>query len=388
MNHKIKRNIKLEYIFRFIGNFSITEAIWVLYLSYKGMSLAEIGILEGIFHITSLLSEVPSGALADLMGRKKVMILSCISSMISACIMLISSQMWQFTIAFIFSAWSFNLMSGSEDALLYDSFLYLGEEKQYYKVNSHLEVIIEVAQGLATFVGGMLAERSFTYCYITTVVIAGISLIPCVLFEEPVLEHSKKQDKVTWKQHFITSFQVMKESPQVRKILFFYSFVFTFYTSIFFYCQKYFEEVGLNKVKISIVMLFAGFFSCFGSLLSEKLVKRVGENIKYIAAIIMGASILGMALGNIMLSIGCLAFASFFNAMLYPLQSASLNRLIPSEQRATIISVGSMVFSVFMIVLFPIMGFVADNCRPEMSFLIAGVSEVSSILLIIKKKRE
>ena len=78
--------------------------------------------------------------------------------------------------------------------------------KQYYKVNSHLEVIIEVAQGLATFVGGILAERSFAYCYIATVVIVGISLLPCILFEEPVLENSRKQDKVTWKEHFIISF--------------------------------------------------------------------------------------------------------------------------------------------------------------------------------------
>ena len=55
LNHKIRRNITLEYIFSFISKFSLTEAIWVLYLSYKGMSLAQIGILEGIFHITSLL---------------------------------------------------------------------------------------------------------------------------------------------------------------------------------------------------------------------------------------------------------------------------------------------------------------------------------------------
>lgn len=65
MKNKIGRNITLEYIFRFIGNFSITEVIWVLYLAHKGLSLTEIGILEGIFHVTSLLSEVPSGALAD-----------------------------------------------------------------------------------------------------------------------------------------------------------------------------------------------------------------------------------------------------------------------------------------------------------------------------------
>lgn len=387
MKNKIRRNITLEYLFRFIGNFSITEVIWVLYLAHKGLSLTEIGILEGIFHVTSLLSEVPSGALADLMGRKRVMIVSCISSMISACIMLVSSQMWQFGIAFVFSAWSFNLMSGSEDALVYDSLLYLGEETSYYKVNSRLEVIIEVAQALATFVGGLLAECSFAYCYIATIVIGGISLLPCSLMKEPVLEHSTKKEKISWKEHFVTSFQVMKENPAVRKILFFYSYVFTFYTSVFFYCQKYFEEAGLNKVQISLVMLFAGTVSCFGSIWSEKLVRKVGENMKYIAAFVMGASILGMAFGNVIVSIGCIAGTSFFNAMLYPLQSASLNSLIPSEQRATIISVGSMIFSVFMIVLFPVMGFAADNFGLHVSFLIAGTCEVCSMLLISNKKK-
>lgn len=179
----------------------------------------------------------------------------------------------------------------------------------------------------------------------------------------------------------------MKGSKKVRKILFFFSYVFTFYTSVFFYCQKYFEEAGLNKVQISLVMLLAEAFSCFGTILSEKLVKRVGENMKYIAAFVMGAAILGMAWGNVILSIGCLAGASFFNAMLYPLQSASLNRLIPSEQRATIISVGSMIFSVFMIVLFPVMGFAADNFGLHVSFLIAGTCEVCSMLLISNKKK-
>lgn len=43
-------------------------------------------------------------------------------------------------------------------------------------------------------------------------------------------------------------------------------------------------------------------------------------------------------------------------SMLYPVQSICLNRLIPSEQRATLISVDSMLFSIVMIVLFPAAG--------------------------------
>lgn len=71
MKKKLERNIKIDYVSRFLANFDFSGAIWVLYLAYKGMNLWQIGILEGIFHVVSFLSEVPSGAAADLWGRKK-----------------------------------------------------------------------------------------------------------------------------------------------------------------------------------------------------------------------------------------------------------------------------------------------------------------------------
>lgn len=46
--------------------------------------------------------------------------------------------------------------------------------------------------------------------------------------------------------------------------------------------------------------------------------------------------------------------------MLYPVQSEQLNSLIPSGQRATLISVNSMFFSVAMILVFPLAGALAD----------------------------
>lgn len=388
MKNKVRRNIKLEYIMRFVEYFSVTEAIWVLYLAYKGLSFAEIGILEGIFHITSLLSEVPSGAMADLLGRKKTIILGRICSMLSAGLMLAATQEWNFAIAFIFSAWGYNLLSGSEEALVYDSFLYLGEEKNYYKVNSRLEVIIEIAQGISTFIGGILAEQSFAYCYIGELIIVAISIVPCFMMEEPVLEERKKQERVTWKEHFVTSFRVLKDSPQVTKILLFFSLAFTFYTSVYFYSQQYFLEHGLNKVQISTIMLAAGGISCLGAIFSERFVKWLEERTKYIAAGFVGIGITGMFLGNVLVAVSCFMEMSFFNALLYPLQSASLNKLTPSGQRATIISVGSMVTSVFMILLFPAMGWIADQSNLEWTFLLTGNIEIIVLISLgILKKR-
>lgn len=383
MKDKMKRNIGLDYIFRFLTSFSLTEAIWVLYLAYKGLSLAQIGLLEGVFHITSLISEVPSGVMADRMGRKKVILLGRISNIISSFIMLKATEMWQFGISFVFTAWGFNLLSGSEDALVYDSFLCMDEEEGYFKTNSRLNVIMEIGQGLATFIGGILSEISFTYCYVATVVVTLISLVPCMMFQEPELQESKKKEKVTWKEHFVRSFQVIRGNRKIAELLFFYSFVFTFYTSVYFYSQQYFLGLGLRKIQISVIMLLAGVMSCVGALCSEKAVKTGKEHTKYVATFVIAVGILGLSLGNIVLSIGCIAVISFFNAMLYPNQSASLNRMIPSEQRATIISVSSMTFSVFMIVLFPIMGWSADCWGMQRTFLIVGVVEMGVLSILI-----
>jgi len=64
--------------------------------------------------------------------------------------------------------------------------------------------------------------------------------------------------------------------------------------------------------------------------------------------------------------------AGFANAALYPIQSDSLNALIPSEQRATLISVDSMCFSIAMIVLFPLAGAFADRWGLKTVLLLLG----------------
>lgn len=61
LQKKLNRNIGLDYLSVFIQNMNMQSCIWVLYLSYCGMNLGQIGILEGVYHITSMLFmvEVP-----------------------------------------------------------------------------------------------------------------------------------------------------------------------------------------------------------------------------------------------------------------------------------------------------------------------------------------
>lgn len=131
-----KRNIRWSYVFCFIRNFNLTDAVWLLYLAYRGTSLWQIGILEGIFHISGLLFEVPSGAAADLLGRRNVMALGRLCAAASSLFMIFSNGFVGFAIGMVLAALSYNLNSGTEEALLYDSSKMAGEEKNYIKINS------------------------------------------------------------------------------------------------------------------------------------------------------------------------------------------------------------------------------------------------------------
>ena len=165
LEKKLKRNIPLDYISVFITNLNMQNSIWVLYLAYWGLNMAEIGVAEGIYHATSIICEIPSGAVADLLGRKRSMVLSRLCIAISCVIMLFARSFWFFALSFVVQALGNNLNSGSEEALVYDSMKAAGQEAHYMRVCGRLNMLIEVSQGIATVAGGILAEFSYVWCY-------------------------------------------------------------------------------------------------------------------------------------------------------------------------------------------------------------------------------
>lgn len=385
--NKISKNIKNEYLYRFLSSFDITSAIWVLYLGYKGMTLAEIGLLEGIFHVTGFLSEIPTGALADLFGRRKIIIIGRLTSLISAIIMLFSNSFLGFAIGFILSAWGYNLNSGSEEALVYDSLKVLKREEEYLKINGKINLIIEVSQGLAVFIGGLLSEINFSISYITAIVIGIFSLIVSFKFTEVDIREPH-EERITVINHFKTSINIVKENKMLLNILIFFPIIYTFSAIIYFYGQKFLSDGGYSRVNISIIFLVNGILSSIGAILSSKVYEKF-KSIGWIS-ISMIISILILFMGNVTKNLSLLIFLliGFLTSILQPISSKLINSIVASKQRATIISVESMFYSMMMIILFPICGFIGDKFALEISFKFIGIIGIlitSIEILIIKK---
>lgn len=388
--NKIKNNIKIEYLYRFFSSFDITSAIWVLYLGYKGMTLVQIGLLEGIFHITGFLSEIPTGALADLFGRRKIMIVGRVVSLISAIIMLFSNSFLGFAIGFILSAWGYNLNSGSEEALIYDTLKTLKREDEYLKLNGRINLIIEVSQGLAVFIGGLLSQIDFSISYITAIVIGIFSLTISFRFVEVDIRE-EHEERISLINHFKISINLLKDSKFLLNILIFFPIIYTFSAIIYFYGQQFLSDSGYSRISISIIFLFNGILSSIGSIISHKIYRRF-KNIAWLT-ISMIISFLIILMGILPGRVSILIFLliGFLTAILQPISSKLINSIVKSEQRATIISVESMFYSLMMIILFPVCGLIGDIFSLDFSFRTIGIIGILIVfieILIIRKKIE
>lgn len=393
MKKHLEKNIYLDYIYSFLGNLNMSSSVWVLYLASRGMNLAQVGILEGVFHITSVICEIPSGAAADLLGRKKSMIAGRICLAVSCIIMLFSKSFAGFALSFVIQALGYNFNSGSEEALVYDSMKQCGKEKGYLKVNGRLNMLIEIAQAAATVAGGILAEYSYVWCYAASCVIALLCLVPVCLMTEPAQERksAEKQESVAGLTagHFKTCWKILKDNKAIRKVLLSFSAVFAVYTVLFFYSQQYFYDLGLNKIQISLIMLLAGGASCLGAFGSDRVYSLLKNKTIYAAPLVTGVCLIGFQARSISLSVVLFMAATCANALLYPVQSISLNSLIPSGQRATLISVNSLLFSLAMVLLFPAAGALAGSLGLYRVFAALGVIILSAaaVLLLIGRKR-
>ena len=109
--------------FGFFACLRIPDAVWVVLLTARGFSLWEIGLAEGIFHIVGLVGEIPSGMAADLLGRRRSLAMAGICGMVSALLMAFSTSFVHVCLSMVFSALASNFISGSDEALLYDSLL-------------------------------------------------------------------------------------------------------------------------------------------------------------------------------------------------------------------------------------------------------------------------
>ncbi len=124
---RLKKNFSTLFWVKAFLNVKTYNIVASLFYIQRGLAISDLFILGIVWSITSLVSEVPSSYLADKWGRKKTIILGVCFSLVHWCITLLADSFVVFIISYIFYSLSFSMISGTDEALLYDTHRELGD---------------------------------------------------------------------------------------------------------------------------------------------------------------------------------------------------------------------------------------------------------------------
>lgn len=331
----------------------------------------EIGMLESIFHIVSSSFEIPSGVVADVFGRKKTMVLASLVSFVSGLFMILSNNFWSVAFAIGFSALSYNLESGTREALAYDSLKFAGQEEKYNKFASTEMMLYRITSSTATLCAGFALWLGYRKAYAFDIVFSLIAIgIACSLNEVSVSNdentdnkennnpNANKNAKIVnrFKNVITESWHFMIINKKARSIMVINALIGAVSTLVLFFLQAKLPLAGLNDALLGPALFVMGLGAAFGAKAAgffpkwkyKKYIIISSIGVIFAFAMVFTELPYGMVLGG---------FAgSFFDDFIEVRTDIILNEMIPSEQRATLISVNSFMFSIVMIVMSTLMG--------------------------------
>ena len=367
----IKAQIHKLYMLTTVGYFRIAGASWVALLALRGFSMLEIGMLESIFHIVSSSFEIPSGVVADVFGRKKTMVLASLVSFVSGLFMILSNNFWSVAFAIGFSALSYNLESGTREALAYDSLKFAGQEEKYNKFASTEMMLYSITSSTATLCAGFALWLGYRKAYAFDILFSLIAIgIACSLREVYVSNdentdntennnpNANKDTKIAnrLKNVITESWRFMITNKKARSIMVINALIGAVSTLVLFFLQAKLPLAGLNDALLGPALFVMGLGAAFGAKTAGFFPKLKYKKYIIISSIgvIFAFAMIFTELPYVMILGG---FAgSFFDDFVEVRTDIILNEMIPSEQRATLISVNSFMFSLVMIVMSTLMG--------------------------------
>ena len=140
-NKKLKSNIWKYILFEVLWVPYFFLPIYQMLLLSRNISIFQMALIGIAWELTRLVTEIPSGVLADKWGRKKVLILSQVFLLIDLMITMFAQTFWLFILSATFSGLWFACYSGTGFAFFYDTLVGLDREDEYETLSGRMGFI-------------------------------------------------------------------------------------------------------------------------------------------------------------------------------------------------------------------------------------------------------
>ncbi|MBP9760852.1 MAG: MFS transporter [Candidatus Magasanikbacteria bacterium] len=350
----LKKNFSKIFWITALVNVKVVNVVMSLFYVHRGITLSQIFTLAILWSVVNMIFEVPSSYLADRWGRKKTIIVGILGSMMYWSIFLFAHSFVMFAIGVACYAFSIAMLSGTQEALLYDTGKELDKEKdnikELGKFHSSLSLFKIITPIIAVLIAKDMSEIQFMILILIDVIATSIALfISSTLIEaRHVMDVEKIERGVlldAWKLIRTNRYLL---SGIISKIGIFIAFLVTWQ-----YYHTFFTNMG-----VSIIIL--GFGWGLNHLVIFLVQRNIGKYISHMriplaldilntiftATIILFVCLLLLVPQHPYLLYACFLASVSFEAWRNPLYSQFFNGQSHSYNRATTLSLSNFLKSV------------------------------------------
>ena len=370
---KSLKNIKLFYIFSFLDGFWPCAPFFVIYFSEVTGSFTLAMSLGAIHNLTTTCMEVPTGILSDKFKRKTITLLGSLSVFIAACLYLAANDYFVLVIASIFYGIYNALMSGNNDALVFDSLKENRLSAKYHKVLSRMRGYRGLAFGSSALIGaGIVWLWGIRETFYVVIVISFLMMLISLRLFEPNIQTDEISDNPF--KHFSKSIKNVWRNKKLRYLTLATGLDYGIGYAAYDFINVFFNQFVPTWV-LGALRTVGYFLGSLGSFLSHKISITLGytRTIMTFIGLNYVINILSV-LTNSVISPFIKTFDNFTYEIAEPAQNTIMQKEFTDKQRATMGSVVSLFRSLVYGVCSLFVGVMADIFSEYVSLMIVYIA--------------
>lgn len=376
----IQHNLKYYTWYYTISGLIFPIPVWVAFYT-QVITLEQLAIINAIESLTTLALEVPTGALADVLGRRRTIIIGSALLSIFFFVVPFANSYIQILLLSLVSGAGSALISGSDSALVYDSLKEQNQESKIGAVYTKIGLYYRLSLIIATLIAGTMFGIWRGFPHFARGIVVLLSSYFIYLMVEPKLDSIK----FSWASYFRQTKQGIAEltkSPYIKKLAIYYVAV----AGISFSCLAYFNQpfaydFGYTPSQMSLITsaaylttsLLLYFVTTHDYLLTRKKV--------YLGfPLLMSLSLLPGLLVNRTFALLIMMGAQLAGSARFSILDKYVNKEFSSQNRATALSTLNMGVSLTMAILIFFGGKIQGIYDTRHAYVALGVVTLAIVL--------
>jgi MFS family permease len=401
---KNPKSIQSIYLYLVLGNTLAASFIWginTIFLLDAGLSNFEAFLANALFSLGMVLFEVPTGIVADTYGRRMSYLLGTITLSISTALYLymwyIHGPFWGWAVSSIFLGLGFTFFSGALEAWLVDALKATDFKGNLDSVFAKGQVVGGVAMLVGSVSGGVIAQYTslgVPYILRAAVLIVNFATAYFLMKDLGFIPKKPKHPLKEMKKILDKSVEYGLQNRPVRWVMIAAPFTTGVSFYVFYALQPYLLKLYGDEKAYTVAGLIAA-LTASAQIVGGMLAPRIRNMFKKRTdALFQGIFLTGIILllvsmvPNFWVAITLIFLWGLLFAALQPIRQSYLNGLIPTEQRATVLSFDSLMGSSGGIVIQPTLGKTADIWGYGASYAFSACFQLAALPFIYLAKKE